>query len=294
MRVSVVLPVRDGARYVRAALDSVLGQTLEDLEVIVVDDGSTDETPSILGAYDDARLRVVGRPARGLVPALNEGFALARAPLVARMDADDVSAPTRLERQVAWMNASQHLGMVASWSVVVDEHDRELRRELLPSEPSDLARRLLLRNPFRHGSAVLRKAAVDAVGGYRASYGHNEDYDLWRRLVGAGWELGAVPEFLYRYRSHGASVTNTDPRRRDERERLRDELWAARLGDRYRVREVVRSGGRYRRGFGSAGPEVARGHLADQRALVREAVGRRRPLLAAKALVAATMLARRS
>src|SRR5262245_11275387 len=199
--VSVVLPVHNGERFLREALDSVLGQTFGDLELIVVDDGSTDSTPSILGLYPDSRLRVLTLPHVGLVEALNHGVGQARGRFVARMDADDVSLPSRLERQVELLDRRREAGLVATWVAVIDEQGRQVDQRVLPAQHVDLHRRLLLRNPFQHGSVMLRREVFDRVGAYRDDYGHNEDYDLWRRVARA-YELATVPEVLYRYRVH--------------------------------------------------------------------------------------------
>jgi glycosyltransferase involved in cell wall biosynthesis len=282
--VSVVLPVRDGERFVREAVGSVLAQTYSDLELIVVDDGSTDATPDVLAGFRDERLRVLPQEPSGLVAALRRGVAEARAPLVARMDADDVSEPERLERQVELLDRRPRVGMVATWTAVIDEEGRELRREVLPAAHADLARRLLLRNPFQHGSVILRREALDEAGGYRGDYGANEDYDLWRRFA-RSWELACVPEVLYRYRVHAGAVTKTDPERIARRERLRSELWREYDARAYDVRGTV---ARLR----SAEADIRCGLEADQRALAREALRRGRPVLAAKALAAALALSR--
>jgi glycosyltransferase involved in cell wall biosynthesis len=282
--VSVVLPVHDGERFLAEAVESVLSQTLRDLELVVVDDGSTDGTQDVLSAYRDSRMRVVAQPHRGLVGALTAGIAAASASYVARMDADDVSEPRRLERQVELLERRPRAGMAATWVAVVDEEGRELRRHVLPSEHDDLARRLLLRNPFQHGSVLLRRAALEEAGGYRGDYGANEDYDLWRRLA-RSWELACVPEVLYRYRVHAGAVTQTDPERVVRRERLRTELWREYDARAYDVRGTI---ARAR----AAEPEIRRGLEADQRALAREALRRGRPVLAAKALAAALALSR--
>jgi glycosyltransferase involved in cell wall biosynthesis len=282
--ISVVLPVRDGERFVREAVESVLAQTHADLELIVVDDGSSDGTEAVLGGFRDERLRVLHQAPAGLVAALRRGVAEARAPLVARMDADDVSEPMRLERQVELLERRPRVGMVATWTAVIDEEGRELRREVLPPAHEDLARRLLLRNPFQHGSVVVRRDALEAAGGYRDDYGANEDYDLWRRLA-RSWELACVPEVLYRYRVHAGAVTQTDPNRIARRERLRAELWRAYDVRAYDVRGTI---ARAR----AAEPEIRAGLEADQRALAREALRRGRPVLAAKALAAALALSR--
>ena len=285
MSVSVVLPVRDGERFVGDALESILRQTYADLEVVVVDDGSTDGTAEVLGGFRDDRVRVLRQEAAGLVVALQRGVAEAHAAFIARMDADDVSEPERLERQVELLELRPRAGMVATWVAVIDEQGRELRRHVLPSEHEDLARRLLLRNPFQHGSVLLRRDALEAAGGYRADYGANEDYDLWRRLARSS-ELACVPEVLYRYRVHAGAVTQTDPERIALRERLRSELWREYDTRAYDVRKAI---ARVR----SAEPEIRRDLEADQRALAREALRRGRPVLAAKALAAAAALSRR-
>jgi glycosyltransferase involved in cell wall biosynthesis len=283
--VSVVLPVRDGERFVREAIDSVLAQTLGDFELIVVDDGSADGTWLVLDGLSDPRVRVLRRPREGLVPALRAGVAETQAEYVARMDADDVSEPERLQREVELLERRPRVGMVATWTTVIDEDGQELRRVVLPSEHVDLARRLLLRNPFQHGAVLLRRAALEDAGGYRPDYGANEDYDLWRRLA-RSWELACIPEALYRYRVHSAAVTRTDPCRELERERLRDELWRDYNARSYEVRPTVARA----RG---AEPDVRRGLEADQRALAREALRRGRAGLAVKALTASLLLSRR-
>jgi glycosyltransferase involved in cell wall biosynthesis len=224
MSLSVVLPVRDGERYVRDAVESVLAQTYDDFELVVVDDGSRDATPRILAGFADERLRVLRQDPAGLVAALGRGLAESSGELVARMDADDISLPTRLERQLAAL-ADERVGLAGCGVEEVDADGHSLRSWLLPADDAALRRRLLLRNPFAHGSVMVRREALKGAGGYRSDYGANEDYDLWRRIAG-DWRLAAVPEVLYRYREHENAVTKTDVRPRvASRERLRDELW---------------------------------------------------------------------
>jgi glycosyltransferase involved in cell wall biosynthesis len=223
--VTVLLPVRNGERDLREAIESVLAQTFRDFELVVVDDGSTDESADLVGTIHDERVRLVRQKPLGLVEALRRGLAEARGELVARMDADDVSLPTRLERQVEVLRRDSRLGLVGCGFEAIDEDGRIVGSWLLPTEDDALRRRLLLRNPFAHGSVVYRREAVERAGGYRSDYGANEDYDLWRR-VARDWRLGSVPEILYRYREHAGAVTKRDVTDRvGSRERLRDELW---------------------------------------------------------------------
>ncbi|MFT8242525.1 glycosyltransferase [Roseomonas sp. BN140053] len=201
--VSVVLPVRDGARFLEAAVNSILGQSLRELELLVVDDGSRDETPAILRrlAAADARLRVLSGPPLGLVPALNRGLREARAPLVARMDADDVAAPERLARQVAALEAAPEVALLGTgWRVV--RADGQPRRDVSPPTGSEAIRAALVRaNPIAHPTVILRRAAVLGVGGYRPAFRLAEDFDLWLRLA-ERHELRNLPEPLLDYREH--------------------------------------------------------------------------------------------
>ena len=245
----MVLPVRNGERFLAEAIESVRAQADE---VIVVDDGSTDGSPTIAASFGVKLLR---QEQLGLVAALTRGIAESTAPYVARMDADDVSLPERLERQVVFLDEHPRVALVVPGVEVVDEAGAPVNEVVLPPDDASLRRRLLLRNPFTHGSVVIRRAALDSVGGYRADYGSNEDYDLWRRLA-REWELAAVPEILYRYRRHEQATTVTDPERVAQRERLRHELWSepALLKALWGERD-----------------------LTEARALVREALRRRRP-----------------
>jgi len=183
-RVSVLMAVRDGAPWVKDAVASVLTQTLTDLELIVVDDGSADATPHILAGVRDPRIRVERRSRGGLTPALNHALGLARAPLVARLDADDVALPERLARQVAFLDTNPEVGVLGSAAREVNGDGREVRVVRPPEDDAALRHALIRRNPMVHSTVTMRRAAIERVGGYDPLFAVAQDYDLWMRLAG--------------------------------------------------------------------------------------------------------------
>ena len=178
------MAVYNGAPWVADAARSVLAQTLGDLELVVVDDGSTDATGDVLAGVSDSRLRVERREHEGLTRALNHGLRVARAPLVARLDADDVALPERLARQVAFLETHPEIGVLGSAAREVNGDGREVRVVRPPEDDGALRRALIRRNPMLHSTVTMRRHIVEAVGGYDPRFAVAQDYDLWMRLAG--------------------------------------------------------------------------------------------------------------
>jgi glycosyltransferase involved in cell wall biosynthesis len=207
-RLSVVMPVRNGARWLAEAIDSVVRQTLSDLELLVIDDGSTDETPQILREWlgRDGRIRLLRQKDLGLVAALNYGLAEARGRFLARLDADDRAAPERLERQIRVLDNDPSIGLLGSWAQRIDEHGRP-RGSLKPkTTPQQLVDILTDANPFIHSTIMFRTEIARGLGGYRIAFEAAEDYDLWLRMSEVT-RLANLPEPLVQYRRHGGNVT---------------------------------------------------------------------------------------
>jgi len=180
--VSVLMSVRNGAPWVKEAAESVLGQTVPDLELIVIDDGSTDATADLLATIRDPRLRMERHPPRGLTPSLNRALALARAPLLARLDADDLALPERLAWQRAFLDAHPEVGLLGTGVREVDVSGREIRVTRPPEDDAAIRRAMIRRNPFVHSSVMMRRSALEEAGGYDESLPVAQDYDLWMRM----------------------------------------------------------------------------------------------------------------
>lgn len=207
-RLSVVLPVHNGERYLSQALDSLFKQTFEDFEVIAVDDGSTDSTPTILADHArlDGRLHVVRQEHGGLVAALNYATSLVHGLYVARMDADDLADRERFGMQVDFLDQHPRVGVVGAAILVVDEHNRPLFPVKYATADAAIREALHAGTGFAHPVVMMRTARLKAAGGYRSAFVHAEDFDLWLRLS-ESCELANLPASLLRLRFHRGSVS---------------------------------------------------------------------------------------
>jgi glycosyltransferase involved in cell wall biosynthesis len=210
--VSVILPVYNCPRYVGNAIESVFAQSYSDYEFIIIDDGSTDETPSVLARYKDPRIRLITQANRGLAATLNRGIELASGRYIARQDQDDVSYADRFARQVEYLEAHPACGLVGTWAVIWNENGRTGRQHRHPSDNALLQYALLLNNPFVHSSVMIRKAALDRVGAYSTDNQRQppEDFELWSRIA-REFEVFNVPEVLHLYRELSGSMSRDGP-----------------------------------------------------------------------------------
>jgi glycosyltransferase involved in cell wall biosynthesis len=206
--ISILLPVYNGAAYLRESLDSVLQQTHHDFELIVIDDGSRDESARIIQSMEDHRIRFYRQDNRGLAATLNRAIALSRGEYLARQDQDDMSLPYRLEKQLSYLASHLQCGMVGTWAEIVSGTEKTGRAHRHAAENHCLKFDLLFDNPFVHSSVMLRKSAVEAVGMYSTDSTRQppEDYELWSRLS-RKWEVANIPEVLHIYREIPTSMS---------------------------------------------------------------------------------------
>ncbi|MFZ4860046.1 MAG: glycosyltransferase family 2 protein [Desulfuromonadaceae bacterium] len=214
--ISILMPIRNEERYLRATLDSLYRQSCTDWELIAVDDGSSDGTAAILAvaAYADKRVQIIRRDGGGLVAALNIGLSACQAPLLARLDGDDICHPRRLELQAAFLEAQPEIGLLATafrhfprTGLKQGMIDYESWQNSL-SDHALIIRDLLVESPFVHPSIMTRRSIMADLGGYQDN-GWPEDYDLWLRMAAAGVRFARLPQPLLFWRDHPERATRT-------------------------------------------------------------------------------------
>lgn len=217
--VSVLMPCYNSAQTINQALDSIFAQTLFDFELIAVDDGSIDGTGQLLQqrAATDPRLKLIKIPHRGIVAALNRGLEACRAPIIARMDSDDIAHPDRLKLQLDFLERNPQIGVAGCLVKAFPEHQVRQGFQVYLDwlnaliDDSSIRREIFIESPLPHPSVTFRKEAVLSAGGYQ-DRGWAEDYDLWLRLYLAGVGFGKVPEVLLDWREDAGRLTRTDSR----------------------------------------------------------------------------------
>jgi glycosyltransferase involved in cell wall biosynthesis len=209
--ISVIMPVRNGAQWLAEAVASVQAQDFADFEFLIIDDGSDDGTVALLSRFAaaDCRIRLVRQTPQGIVPALNTAITKARAPYLARLDADDRARSDRLGKQFAYMQAHPEIGLLGTLAERIDAAGHVVGRLAPPTDPATLARVLERTNPFVHSSTMMRTALVRQLGGYRAAFRAAEDYDLWLRMAEAG-SIANLADYFTQYRWHGSNMSQRD------------------------------------------------------------------------------------
>jgi glycosyltransferase involved in cell wall biosynthesis len=229
--ISIVIPIHNTEEYLRSAVKSMFAQSFTDWEMICINDGSTDRSGQILDemAELEPRLRVVHRENQGLVRSLNFGISLARAPLICRMDGDDISMPDRLERQVAFMRQHPQHVAVGGSILKIDGDSDPLGIDRPPREHSDIERALLARQTgMFHPTTLIRASALSAIGNYRLEHEWVEDHDLWLRLSQRG-RLANLDDVVLCYRLHAKSICwQRAVTQRERMNRLLSEAYAVR------------------------------------------------------------------
>jgi hypothetical protein len=207
--VTVLMPVFNAERYLRLSIESILGQTFADFEFLIIDDGSTDTSRQIVGSFGDPRIRLVANVVNmGITETLNLGLQLASGDLVARQDADDISDPKRLERQVDFFRDHPATALIGTQGYAIDSAGRKVGSIIKACDWASIRWKMLFDNEFIHTSVMFRKDIVWGVcGGYQKIL-YCEDFDLWSRVL-LQFPVANLPVPLVRYRVYSDSVTGS-------------------------------------------------------------------------------------
>jgi glycosyltransferase involved in cell wall biosynthesis len=218
MLLTVIMPVYNNARFLSAAISSVLGQSHTRFELLICDDGSTDSSLEIARrfAQTDNRIRVLAHPNIGICNNMNDGIAHSRGEWVACMHGDDVMLPQRLERQIGFVRANPDIDLTSCLVHWIDDRDRVVGYSRCHLTTRAAVKQVMAEDgvlAFPHPGALFRKAVVNAVGGYRQSAFPTEDVDLWNRVADAGYGVLVQPEVLLRYRIHSNTTSTSKAKR---------------------------------------------------------------------------------
>lgn len=221
-KVTVLMAVYNGERYLREAMESVLCQTFRDFEFLIINDGSTDNTRELILSYDDARIVLVDSEHNvGQTRSLNRGLELAAGELIARQDADDVSEPERLAKQVVFLNRHPEVALLGTWYKEIDVQGTVIGKGKLPCDTTDIRWSLLFFCPFVHSAVMFRKSVVsERIGFYNEALAYSQDYELWHRIA-RRLPVANLPEPLVRLRATPWSMTTTYGDRVHEGHRIR-------------------------------------------------------------------------
>lgn len=210
--VSVLLPVYNCELYLGAAIQSILSQTFADYELIIIDDGSTDSSASVVDRFHDSRIHFIQQNNQGLASTLNRGICLARGRYIARQDADDLSYPNRFALQVDYMERHPRCALLGTWAQIMEGETLSERFHRHPTAASELRYQLLFNNPFVHSSVMIRRSVLDKVGVYSTDPERQppEDYELWSRIA-REHDIANIPRILQVYREIPGSLSRVGP-----------------------------------------------------------------------------------
>lgn len=208
---TVLLPAYNTEQYIHEAIDSILNQTFTDFEFLIINDGSKDKTLDIIKSYSDPRIKVIDQPNLGLIDSLNKGIALAKGNIIARMDADDIALPDRIEHQLKFLQENPDYVLVGSESDVIDKDGNYLMK-LIPRigyTHEDISERIDEKCPFIHPTVMFRKDAALKAGGYPQNAILFEDHLLWKKMLSTG-KVCNLHEVLLKVRFNPESVTTDE------------------------------------------------------------------------------------
>ncbi len=211
--ISIILPAFNAALFIRNAIDSLLTQTFTNFELIIINDGSTDDTKNIILSYEDARIKYHENTSnKGLVYTLNKGIQLAKGQYIARMDSDDLCTPNRLALQKEFLDKSPQIAFTAAWIDFIDDNNNKINKawelDRKTNTTKEIKKALLKQNCIAHPTIMGRKDIFQQYP-YQHNQKNIEDYDLWLRLIADGHKIEKLKTVVLYYRLHEKSITHS-------------------------------------------------------------------------------------
>lgn len=209
-KLSVILPVYNGQEYLLEAIESILSQGFSDFELIIINDGSTDHSATIIEKLEDPRIKFFQQSNKGLAATLNRGISLAKGEYIVRQDQDDISFQSRFQKQVEFLDTNLEVGMVGTAAEIWVGNERTNRFLKHPTDNAVIKFAMLFDNPFVHSSVMLRRSVFEKVGNYSEDFLRQppEDYELWSRVM-REYKLANLPDVLVAYREVHGSMSRT-------------------------------------------------------------------------------------
>ncbi|MCD6144373.1 glycosyltransferase family A protein [Thermococcus sp.] len=207
-KVSVIMPFYNCEKYLDKAISSILNQTFQDFEFIIINDASSDRSDEIIqkSLTDKRIVYIKNRERKGIVYNLNKGIEIAKADIIARMDGDDISEPQRLEVQYQFLQRNPNIALVGCFVKLINEKGEICGRKIKPIKHEEIKKDILVYATLIHATIMIRKDVFKKVGFYREQYLWCEDIDLWYRIIFSGYEVANIPQYLYQYRRTDSSV----------------------------------------------------------------------------------------
>ena len=206
-KVTVLMPVYNGEKYLREAIDSILSQTFTDFDFLIVDDGSIDQSLEIAKSYTDVRIKIIENVQNlGIITTLNKGLKIAKGKYIARMDSDDVCFPARLEKQVDFLDKHPEISIIGSNVQVIDSSSKRIKTMSFPTESELIKWHLFFCSPIAHPTVLARREVLIKLGGYNSQCQYVEDYELWLR-ASKDYKFENISEELLYYRLHDNNIS---------------------------------------------------------------------------------------
>lgn len=202
-KVSVIMSSFDSAKFLKKAIESILLQSYSNFELILIDDASTDDSKEILRTYAETDSRIIpifNKENLGLTRNLNIAISLSQSEYIARMDADDIALPTRLEKQVNFLDSHVHIDLVGSAAIDIDENGEKIQLRKSPQTHNEIIKLLPKANPMTHSTVMFRKEKFEKIGFYNEAYRTTQDYEMWFRAAGYGLKFHNLQDVLLYYR----------------------------------------------------------------------------------------------